>query len=270
MQNTIKILICFMLLCGMMLKADLAEIISFGAPPSSTGAPGEMTCAESGCHDDGPKPISHEKHTFSIEPKSGGFIPGDTAVITIQVKDENILRFGFQLTAVDKQGKSAGRFIVSDPEHTQILQNHVYMTDREYVTYTKSGTKAHIPGTHSWACKWIIPQNYSEDITFYLATVSANNDNRDKGDKVFLRDTVITIQSTNTLQTLENTSIQQKGNFVIIQQDIIPQPIRLYSIAGHLHAEFPAETGELIIDLNEFSRGFYILGIGSLMQPILH
>jgi len=34
---------------------DLAGIMSFGAPPSSTGAPGEITCAESGCHDDGTK-----------------------------------------------------------------------------------------------------------------------------------------------------------------------------------------------------------------------
>ena len=35
-----------------LVKSDIIDITSFGAPPSSTGAPGESTCAQSGCHDD--------------------------------------------------------------------------------------------------------------------------------------------------------------------------------------------------------------------------
>ncbi|MFM8494473.1 MAG: hypothetical protein ACKOEM_02965, partial [Planctomycetia bacterium] len=78
-KNLLVLIICFFVLCGVMLQADLTEILSFGAPPSSTGAPGEISCAESGCHDDGPIPRNHESHLLNVETRNGTFIPGDTA-----------------------------------------------------------------------------------------------------------------------------------------------------------------------------------------------
>ena len=61
-KNLLFLVIGLFALCGVMLQADLTEIMSFGAPPSSTGAPGEISCAESGCHDDGPIPQNHDSH----------------------------------------------------------------------------------------------------------------------------------------------------------------------------------------------------------------
>ncbi len=268
-RNLLLLSICSIALFGMMLQADLTEILSFGAPPSSTGAPGEISCAESGCHDDSPVPQKHEYHVLSIITKNGLFIPGDTALITINVQDPEIQRFGFQLTALDEDRKAIGGFLITDPEHTQMLQNHVELVDREYVTYTKAGTLASQKGNHTWSFKWIIPKSISRNITFYLATVSANNDNRDKGDKVFLRDTTITLQQFTSVKDIEAISIVQKGQSLIINQDSNPLPISIYTILGNMYKEYPGNSGESIFDISDYPPGFYVLKTGNIVHSFI-
>jgi len=269
LKNLLFLVTCLFALCGVMIQADLTEILSFGAPPSSTGAPGEISCAESGCHDDGPIPKNHQSHLLSIETRNGTFIPGDTALITIHVQDPEVQRFGFQLTAINENGKAIGEFLITDSIHTQIMQNHVDLTDREYVTYTKAGTLASQSGKHSWSFKWIIPQTQSSYARFYLATVSANNDNRDKGDKVFLRDTTIILQKVNSVLDNKETSIEQKGKHLIIQQESNPKPIKIYTVLGDTYREYPGHYGQSSIDLTDFPIGLYVLKTGNIIHSFL-
>jgi hypothetical protein len=269
LKNLLFLVICFFALCGVMVQADLTEILSFGAPPSSTGAPGEISCAESGCHDDGPIPQSHQSHLLSIETRNGTFIPGDTALITVQVQDPEVQRFGFQLTAINESGKAIGEFLITDSLYTQIMHNHVDLTDREYVTYTKAGTLASQTGKHSWTFKWIIPQTQSSFARFYLATVSANNDNRDKGDNVFLRDTTISLQKANSVLDNKEISIEQKGKYLIVHQESNPKPIKVYTILGDIHREYPGNHGQLSIDLTDFPIGLYVLKTGNIIHSFI-
>ncbi|MFM7157172.1 MAG: hypothetical protein ACKO0Y_05105, partial [Bacteroidota bacterium] len=67
MKKVISMVFLSSLLVISILNADLTGIASCGAPPSSTGAPGEITCAESGCHDDGPLPTRNMHHGLTIE-----------------------------------------------------------------------------------------------------------------------------------------------------------------------------------------------------------
>ena len=269
LKNLLFLVICFFALCGVMVQADLTEILSFGAPPSSTGAPGEISCAESGCHDDGPIPQNHKSHELSIETRNGTFIPGDTALITVQVQDPEVQRFGFQLTAINENGKAIGEFLITDSLHTQIMHNHVDMTDREYVTYTKAGTFASKTGKHSWTFKWIIPQTQSSDARFYRATVSANIDNWDKGDKVFLRDTTISLQKVNSVLDNKQNSIEQKGKYLIVHQETSPKPIKVYTIQGDIYREFFSNYGQSSIDLTDFPIGLYVLKTGNIIHSFI-
>jgi len=269
LKNLLFLVICLFVLCGMMVQADLTEILSFGAPPSSTGAPGEISCAESGCHDDGPIPQNHQSHLLTIETRNGTFVPGDTALITVHVQDPEVQRFGFQLTALNENGKAIGEFLITDSLHTQIMHNHVDLKDREYVTYTKAGTLASQTGKHSWTFKWIIPQTQSSFARFYLATVSANNDNRDKGDKVFLRDTTIILQKANSVLDNNETSIEQKGKYLIVHQESNPKPIKVYTILGDIYREYPANYGQSSIDLTEFPIGLYVLKTGNIIHSFI-
>lgn len=266
-MKTLVLTLCFLCLCGVILQADLTEILSFGAPPSSTGAPGEITCAESGCHDDGPMPIKHEAHFMNIETPNHALIPGDTALITINVKDADVQRFGFQMTAIDEYGQSLGEFLITDPDHTQIMQNHVDLRDRQYVTYTKAGTQAKKTGEHKWSFKWIIPKTNARFAHFYLATVSANNDNRDKGDRVFLRDTVMAIQGITAVHEESHISFERRGNVLTVNQDGNPFVIAIYSMLGNLYSEYQGNT--VSIDLNSIPKGLYILKAGNSIYPFI-
>lgn len=261
-RNILLVLICFFAVFGIMVKADITEIMSFGAPPSSTGAPGEITCAESGCHDDGPMPQEHQSHRLHVSTKNGGYRPGDTIDVSVHVNDPEIQRFGFQLTAVDQAGRAMGQFIITDPENTQILQNHIDLTDRQYVTYTKAGTLAPHRGKHSWSLKWIVPSSHWNSVHFYLATVSANDDNRDKGDRVYLRDTIINLQQMLTTHEHIDRSIERKGQFIIVQQGFTPKPMRIFSITGMMYKEVFDHSSQAMIDISEFPKGYYILNTG--------
>lgn len=266
-MKTLLLILSSICLYGAIMQADLTEIMSFGAPPSSTGAPEEITCAESGCHDDGPEPMKHNNHLMTIEAPNGTLIPGDTAIITIQVKDNDIERFGFQVTAIDEHGKSLGEFIITDSEHTQVIQNHVDLLDRQYVTYTKAGTLAQKVGEHAWSFKWIVPKTEAKFAHFFLATVSANNDNKDKGDRVYLRDSVLPLRGTTSINDDEYVQIERRGNILTVNQHGNPIPIAIYSLLGHIIKEQVGNSFEL--DLNNIPKGMYVLRSGNFTYPFI-
>ncbi len=163
-----------------------AERSSSGAPASNTGAPGEKTCAASGCHDDNTLNIGTAK--LSIDIASGTvtkYVAGETYPIKVRISDPHISRFGFQLVALTDQGAvNAGAFTITDPARTQFMKNEYELTDRKYITYTFSGTDA-INGTAEWTVNWTAPATTNGNITFYAAAVSGNDDGTDKGDVVY-------------------------------------------------------------------------------------
>lgn len=269
MSKRVFILFCSGLLIYSLMNADFAGIMSFGAPPSSTGAPGEITCAESGCHDDGPMPMKNTNHSLLIRSKSNGLQAGDTALITIRVADSNIRRFGFQLTALDAHGKSVGTFLITNPDKTQLLQNHIAFTDREYVTYTKDGTLSLKPGNHEWKFEWVVPQNQIGPISFYLATVSANDDNRDKGDKVYLMDTTIHVQQSTGIAKEHLIKCKKFGESLIIDNPGFRTAMNIFSIDGAIIGSHIAENGESVMDLRHISKGLYVLHSETIIYPFI-
>ncbi|MES2767340.1 MAG: choice-of-anchor V domain-containing protein [Bacteroidota bacterium] len=158
---------------------------SAGAPVSSTGAPGEVNCTTSGCHDDGTPNTGTAQTFLKIEGNPQAYTPGQSYDVTVQIADADVVRFGYQLVALTGDGKNAGNFTVLDEERTQVIQNHLKLTDRQYATYTYDGTAALKTGESEWKIRWTAPETNAGDVQFYLATVSANDDNTDKGDRVY-------------------------------------------------------------------------------------
>lgn len=164
-----------------------AERSSSGAPASHTGAPGEKTCATSGCHDD--NPINSGAAKLSIDIASGGvtqYVAGETYPIKIRISDPHVSRFGFQIVALTDQTKeNAGVFTITDPTRTQFMRNDMELMDRKYVTYTFNGTDAVSDGVGEWIINWTAPSSTAGSITFYAAAVSADDDGSDKGDMTY-------------------------------------------------------------------------------------
>ncbi|HLC83292.1 MAG TPA: Reeler domain-containing protein [Bacteroidia bacterium] len=168
------------------------ERSSSGAPGAHTGAPGEQTCATSGCHDD--NSINSGKASLSIEVGSSvtNYVPGKTYSIKVSMSEKNVKRFGFQLLALNKTTlSSVGTFQIADPGRTQLVKNTQAFSDREYVTYSFNGTDATSDGMSEWIVNWTAPSTDIGPVAFYAAGVSANDDMTDKKDHVYTSSKVL-------------------------------------------------------------------------------
>jgi hypothetical protein len=186
----------FIILSGVvsicLISASIPEKSSSGAPASHTGAPGEKTCAVSGCHDD--NAINSGSASLLIDfGKQNEYKLGNTYQIRIVVKDDNKYRFGFQLLALNSSDNSnAGKFVIADKERTQITKNQYELKDREYITYTYNGTDAVEDGKGEWLVNWTAPSINTGNIILYASAVSANDNENDKGDYVYTTQLEIT------------------------------------------------------------------------------
>jgi len=177
---TSVILLCFVLLSASVRRS------SSGAPASHTGAPGEATCGEVGCHDDNQQNAGTAKILLQLGDQEMDFIPGKTYPIKVRISDAHKTRFGFQLVALDnKTQQDRGNFTIVDSARTQMVNNRYKLTDRNYVTYTFEGTDASGDDYAEWIVNWTAPENTKKGVTFYLGAVSANDDMSDKGDMVY-------------------------------------------------------------------------------------
>ena len=159
---------------------------SSGAPASHTGAPGEATCSESGCHDDHALNQGKAEIQFFLNDGQKVIDENQTYALKIRITDKNITRFGFQVVALEQETlNNAGTFTITDSTRTQTVQNMKDLKDRNYVTYTFNGTDAVSEGAGEWTVNWTAPPSIRKNITFYVAAVSANDDMSDKGDHVY-------------------------------------------------------------------------------------
>lgn len=181
-----KILYLIILLFPLLMMARLPDLLSFGAPVSSSGAPGEVTCATSGCHDNFSVNSGNANLVFSIGNNISEYLPGHTYPITVSMSETAVSRFGFQLVVLkDSDSLNAGNLVITDAARTQIITNQIEFTDRQYITYTYQGTVPSGPGIGQWTFNWTAPAQNQGPVTLYVAGVSANDDNSDGGDHVY-------------------------------------------------------------------------------------
>lgn len=187
-----KVLILSIVLLAIVVIAASPERSSSGAPGAHTGAPGEQTCATSGCHDD--NTINSGKASLSIEVGNSvaNYVPGKTYAVKVSISEKNVKRFGFQLLALNKSTlSSVGTFQISDAGRTQLVKNTQAFSDREYVTYSFNGTDATSEGMSEWIVNWTAPATDIGTVAFYAAGVSANDDMTDKKDHVYTSSKVL-------------------------------------------------------------------------------
>jgi len=198
------ILFSFLLLAVGFISFTYPNPKSTGAPASSTGAPGEVTCNTSGCHDDGVVNHGRGKLWLEIDELDYEINPGKVYNLTITISRSFTRRFGFELVALTEDGKQAGSFLLTDKSRTQLLTNDTELKDRMYLTYTYPGTQALETDLGQWTAQWQAPKKVEGKITFYLAGVAANDDGSDKGDEVYTYQKVLLPHATEHLQTFPN------------------------------------------------------------------
>jgi hypothetical protein len=180
---------------------------SSGAHESSTGAPGERTCAQSGCHEMS-EIINDDTTNTLIFSDNDGLYGNAMEGIRLRVRKEDKVKFGFQIVCLDSLNKNAGSWVLLNKERVQTQGadfSLVSAVGRSYVTHTYKGNLAQVPGEIYWDFAWLPPANgYKGKVTFYVMSNCANNDNTNAGDVFYA--------SKHSLQHVSSmTSIEDDG-----------------------------------------------------------
>ncbi len=171
------------LLSPILILCAAMHVNSNSAPSSTTGAPGEVDCTTSGCHQSYIVNSGNGNVSIHFENGINSYTPGKTYTITVEVNQASLLRFGFQMVALkDKDNSNAGTFTPSDGSRNQVTPGYGILSDRKYITYTFKSTSATSVGKDVWTFDWTAPQTDEGTITFYAAGIAANNDGNDLGD----------------------------------------------------------------------------------------
>jgi hypothetical protein len=162
--------------------AALVWANSSDPPIGHTGAPGEPTCAQVGCHDQyplnsGPGAAELPDWLFWMYPV--GTCPDDTTVVPIMVRQPGATRWGFELTVAGESGEPYGQFYITDSARTDITQGYVFQTE--------AGTDT---GNTDSSLGWTVGWTYVDvpgagHMRAYLAGVAADNDGTPLGDYVY-------------------------------------------------------------------------------------
>ncbi|MDZ4757426.1 MAG: choice-of-anchor V domain-containing protein [Bacteroidota bacterium] len=264
-----RIIYCFFAIA---FTSAMADSLSNSAPASTTGAPGEKDCTTSGCHESFALNSGQGSNTLSVLNGASNYIPSNTYTLTAEVAHPNLNRFGFQVVAIkDKDSSNVGTFTCTEQSRTQLISGAGGFANRNYITYTYDGTNAVSQGKGKWQFNWTAPVTNEGNITFYLATVAANDDGNDLGDYCYTKS--LTLQSA-------TTSIKQSENNIMF--NVFPNPandkiaisyyldkpssinIELYDIKGNKLQQqtlVKGFTGNNLVEMNlhEHEAGIYFI-----------
>lgn len=173
MKRRLKVFICILFFAF----GGIVQGFSSGPVASRTGAPGEATCAD--CHDSFEVNRGAGRVVITGLPKN--YQLNQRITFKVSVNQERQKRWGFQITALDSQGKPAGQFSLTDPNTTQIIMGN----GRTYVEHTSQGTFPGQMGGAEWTMAWLAPPSDIGPVTFYVAGNAADGSSDTSGDYIY-------------------------------------------------------------------------------------
>ena len=235
-----------------------------GAPAGKTGAPGEQNCT--GCHSGATQDGSNQNILMVTD---GGvpvnsYVPGNTYSISLEL-DSSPNKKGFQSTALTTTNSMAGNF--SAGGNTSINASG----SRKYANHTSTSNTG---STSSWTWSWTAPAINSGDVTFYVASNSANNNSANSGDVIYTSQHVISESSASVedmLPSIEIVSYVPEKNEVYLSLNLFTNSnisFNLVDMNGNIvHRETleVSATGLHNYSLklsDDIKRGSYIVQLG--------
>ena len=109
-----------------------------------------------------------------------GYTSGQTYSITVQLTQNTINRFGFEITCEEGNfgSNKTGSFGISDPTTTKFVNNNAA------VTHTQGGISG--SGSKAWSMNWTAPtSSVSGGVVFYVSAIAANGNGNNSGDEVY-------------------------------------------------------------------------------------
>lgn len=215
---------------------------SSGSPGGYSGSTSDgRTCGSNGgCHGGGVSPAEIISTNFS-----NGFVPGEEYEITVSASF-GTNKYGFELSAEDNTGSSAGEFIVDSSDEYRF-------TNGDHVTH-KFNSNSATAGAKQWTVRWLAP-NDPIDVNFSVSVLAANSNGSSSGDNCFGDQLTV---SANTSSVNENALSESfRYNAVNKEIELInPVTLSVYNLSGQ---ELGKKQGVGSLSLNELQSGVYVL-----------
>jgi len=175
-------------------------------PAGRTGAPGETTCAASGCHSGG-----NYTGTVSISGIPDTITANQSYAITL-THASNAVRAGFELTCLDNANVKCGTLTAGTG--TSVATSG----GRQYVR--QSAPKTLSNGSTSWSFTWKAPASISgNQATFYFASLAANGNGKNTGDNPLLGTKSIVLLPTVAAHEPDNAGLA--GVYPAVATDVL-------------------------------------------------
>jgi hypothetical protein len=157
-----------------------------GPGPSYTNAPNESNCTS--CHG-GSIVTSGNSNLNNIRLNSNftgnGYIPDSIYVMELTFKQTGRVKFGFEVTCLDKNNSPAGT-LTSTTSRTSKVTGTVNSQTREYIQHTTAGTANVGTDSTRWVFTWKAPSNNVGPVKFHMVVMATNNNgSNDAGDIVY-------------------------------------------------------------------------------------
>lgn len=148
-----------------------------------SNAPGEGNCTT--CHVDFPVNSGDGGITISGLPKN--YLPGQQIAVTVTVEQDDALKYGFQMTAINKDGGRVGTyaFPTPSPNPLQVISGTVNGQERRYIEHTQDGVTPTQFGSKSWNFTFNAPPRRTGKIRFFAAGNAADSDQSTAGDYIY-------------------------------------------------------------------------------------
>lgn len=161
-------------------------------PTGSTGAPGELTCAQSGCHNGGAFTGS-----VALTGVPDTVIANTTYTLTL-TNTSTAPRAGFQLVCLNATNVQCGTLTAGTGSAVETANGKQYIC--------QSTPKLLSAGATSWTFTWKAPATLSNNaITFYFTSLAANGNGGTSGDNVLKSMKTVVFKSTTSSKEVNKT-----------------------------------------------------------------
>lgn len=156
---------------------------SSGPLPAHAGAPGEQTCVA--CHSS--FPLNSGGGNFKITNLPKIYFPNQEIQIAVTLTDSHAQLYGFQMTAIDAEGRQAGDFVLpsQNPFPVQIIGGMVGSFPRSYIEHTANGITPTQANSRSWTFGWRAPGVRIGRVRFFAAGNAAEGGGDTRDDYVY-------------------------------------------------------------------------------------
>jgi uncharacterized protein (TIGR03437 family) len=188
---------------------------SSGPDPRKTGAPGDLTCAQAGCHS-GTALNGGGGSAVLISSAGSTYAPGQQQTLTLSITDSSARVYGFQVTArLDSNPTNgqagdftagASQFVICDNGSLKGAGGCPTSAPVQFIEHSTPSSAKTILIT------WTAPSTDQGAITFYAAANAANGDRTNFGDHIYTTKLTLT-PAASSANRPSITSVQSASAF---------------------------------------------------------